>query len=145
MLRLEKTTLGNFGATDMVRLIQTHGWEAILPDALDEKYLLLVADQFRDLLAGVGWNGTHDTARAALPLALLLLSKAGAERVGDHLEVGLETLQATLCFLSTAVDREIVNRILQRQDATPVGSSVIEGLEMLIKDARNQGDSTCRA
>ena len=145
MLRLEKATLGNFGATDMVRLIQTHGWEAILPDALDEKHLLLVADQFRDLLAGVGWNGGHDTARAALPIALLLLSKAGAERVGDQLEVGLETLQAALCFLSTSVDREIVNRMLERQDATPVGSGVMEGLEMLVKDAREHADSACHA
>ena len=37
MLRLEKATLGKFGAQDMMSLIMSRGWEAILPDALDDK------------------------------------------------------------------------------------------------------------
>ena len=123
MLRLEKATLGKFGAQDMMGLVTSRGWEAILPDALDDNHLLLVSDQFRDLLSGVGWNGDHDPARAALPIGLLLLSKAGAKRLGDSLEVGMDTLQEALCLINTAVDREIVNRLLQRQDATPIGTS----------------------
>lgn len=113
MLRLEKATLGKFGAQDMLRLITSQGWEAILPDALDDNHLLLMSDQLRDLLSGSDWSGDHDPASAALPLALLLLTKAGAKRSGDSLEVGLETLQEALCLLSTAVDREIVNCFAQ--------------------------------
>lgn len=145
MLRLEKATLGKFGAQDMMGLITSRGWESILPDALDDKQLLLVSDQFRDLLSGVGWSGGHDPARAALPLALLLLSKAGAKRSGDFLEVGMETLQEALCLLSTAVDREIVNRMLQRQDATPIGTGLIQGLQMLVQHAIEQADTACHS
>ena len=76
MLRLEKATLGKFGAQDMMRLITSQGWEAILPDALDDNHLLLMSDQLRDLLSGSDWSGDHDPASAALPLALLLLTKA---------------------------------------------------------------------
>lgn len=125
MLRLKKATLGKFGPQDMMGLITSRGWESILPDALNDNHLLLVSDQLRDLLSGSGWSGDHDPARAALPLTLLLLTKAGAKRSGDSLEVGLETLQEALCLLSTAVDREIVNRMLQRQDATPIGTGLI--------------------
>lgn len=129
----------------MMGLITSGGWEAILPDALNDKQLLLVSDQFRDLLSGVGWNGDHDPARAALPLTLLLLSKAGAKRSGDSLDFGMETLQEALCLLNTAVDREIVNRMLQRQDATPIGTGLIQGLQMLVKNSREQTDSACHA
>lgn len=129
----------------MMGLITSRGWESILPDALDDKQLLLVSDQFRDLLSGVGWSGGHDPARAALPLALLLLSKAGAKRSGDFLEVGMETLQEALCLLSTAVDREIVNRMLQRQDATPIGTGLIQGLQMLVQHAIEQADTACHS
>ena len=145
MLRLEKATLGKFGAQDMLDLITSGGWEAILPDALVDKHLLLVSDQFRDLLSGVDWSEDHDPASAALPLALLLLTKAGAKRSGDSLEVGLETLQEALCLLSTAVDREIVNRMLHRQDATPIGTGLIQGLQMLVQYAKEQAESECQA
>lgn len=38
----------------MLRLITSRGWEAILPDALDDNHLLLMSDQLRDLLSGSG-------------------------------------------------------------------------------------------
>ncbi len=145
MLRLEKANLGEFRAQDMMGLITSRGWEAILPDALDDNHLLVVSNQFRDLLSGVGWSGAHDPARAALPLTLLLLTKAGAKRSGDSLEMGLETLQEALCLLSTAVDREIVNRMLQRQDAIPIGTSLLQGLQMLVQHAQEHTDSECHA
>lgn len=104
-----------------------------------------MSDQLRDLLSGSGWSGDHDPARAALPLTLLLLTKAGAKRSGDSLEVGLETLQEALCLLSTAVDREIVNRMLHRQDATPIGTGLIQGLQMLVQYAKEQAESECQA
>jgi len=118
---------------------------AILPDALDDRQLLLVSDQFRDLLSGVDRNEDHEPPRAALPLALLLLSKAGAKRSGESLEVGLETLHEALYLLSTAVDREIVNRMLHRQDLTPIGAGLIQGLEVLVQHARKHDDSACPA
>lgn len=145
MLRLEKANLGEFRAQDMMGMITSRGWEAILPDALDDNHLLVVSNQFRDLLSGVGWSGAHDPARAALPLTLLLLTKAGAKRSGDSLEMGLETLQEALCLLSTAVDREIVNRMLQRQDAIPIGTSLLQGLQMLVQHAQEHTDSECHA
>ena len=117
------------------------GW----PPGRFSNHLLLVSDQLRDLLSGSGWSGDHDPARAALPLTLLLLTKAGAKRSGDSLEVGLETLQEALCLLSTAVDREIVNRMLQRQDATPIGTGLIQGLQMLVQYAKEQAESECQA
>ena len=135
MLRLEKATLGKFGPQDMMGLITSQGWEAILPDALPDNHLLLMSDQISD----------REPASAALPLTLLLLTKAGANPSGDGFEVGLETLQEALCLLNTAVDREIVNRMLQRQDATPIGTGLIQGLQMLVQHAKDDTASDCHA
>lgn len=129
----------------MAGLITSRGWKAILPDALNDNQLLLISDQFRDLLSGVGWKAENDPARAALPLTLLLLTKAGAKRSEDSLDVGMETLQEALCLLSTAVDREIVNRMLQRQDATPIGDGLLQGLQMLVQYAKEHAKSECPA
>lgn len=146
MLRLEKATLGKFGAQDMMRLITSKGWEAILPDALQDNHLLLMSDQIRDLLSGNDWSGDdREPTSAALPLTLLLLSKAGVNSSGDGFEVGLETLQEALCLLNTAVDREIVNRMLQRKDATPIGTGLIQGLQMLVQHAKEEAESNCHA
>ena len=129
----------------MLRLITSQGWEAILPDALDDKQLLLVSDQFRDLLSGIAWSGDHDPARAALPLTLLLLANAGAKGSDESFEIGLDTLQAALCLLNTAVDREIVNRMLNRSDPSPLGVDLLQALVMLVQDAKEQADSECHA
>ena len=95
MLRLEKATLGKFGAQDMMSLITSQGWEAILPDALHDNHLLLMSDQIRDLLSGDGWNDDDpEPSSAALPLTLLLLTKVGANPSGNGFEVSLETLLA---------------------------------------------------
>ena len=146
MLRLEKATLGKFGPQDMMGLITSQGWEAILPDALQDSHLLLMSDQIRDLLSGNDWNDDDpEPASAALPLTLLLLTKAGANSSEDGFEVGLETLQEALCLLNTAVDREIVNRMLQRRDVTPIGTGLIQGLQMLVQHAKEHADSTCHA
>lgn len=124
-------------------LINSGGSEAILPHALDDKHLMLIADQFRDLLAGVGWDRKDSSARAALPLTLLLLTRAGAKCTDDNMEVDLEILQDALSLLSVTFDREIVNRILNRQDGTPTGMALIKGLELLIQFAEEPADSAC--
>lgn len=136
MLRLEKSSLGNFGAQDMMSLVTSRGWEALLPDALEDNQLLLVSDQFRDLLSGIAWSGDQDPASAALPLTLLLLSKASAKHSDKSFDIELETLQAALCLLSTAVDREIVNRMLQRRDPLPLGEDLLQTLAVVVQDAR---------
>ena len=129
-----------------MRLITSKGWEAILPDALQDNHLLLMSDQIRDLLSGNDWSGDdREPTSAALPLTLLLLSKAGVNSSGDGFEVGLETLQEALCLLNTAVDREIVNRMLQRKDATPIGTGLIQGLQMLVQHAKEEAESNCHA
>lgn len=131
----------------MMDLVMSRGLEAILPDALDDKQLLLVSDQLRDLLSGVAWSGDHDPARAALPLTLLLLAKAGAKGQDDSFQVGLDTLQAALCLLNTAVDREIVNRMLHRNDPLPLplGQDLVQALVMLVQDAKENAKSACTA
>ncbi len=112
------------------------------PDALRASVLLSCL-----LAAGGAFGlGRHlGLSAAGSLLALLLLSKAGAKRSGDSLEVGLETLREVLCLLSTAVDREIVNRMLQRQDATPIGTELMRGLQILVQHAKEQADSACHA
>lgn len=129
----------------MMGLVTSRGWEAILPDALEDNQLLLVSDQFRDLLSGIAWSGDHDPARAALPLTLLLLAKAGAKGSEESFEIGLDTLQAALCLLNTAVDREIVNRMLNRSDPSPLGEDLLQALIMLVHYAKENAESACTA
>lgn len=135
MLCLEKTTLGQFGAQEMMGLVNSGGVRAIMPDALNDQQLLLVSDQFRDLLAGVGRDEESTAVRAALPLTLLLLAQAGARRKDDYLEVEFETVQEALTLLSVAFDREIVNRMLKRREGRIVGTRLLQGLESLVQHA----------
>lgn len=137
MLRLEKAALGKFGAQEMMSLINSSGWRAVLPDALNDSQLLLVSHQLRDLMAGVTSNDDDGPSGAALPLTLLLLTRAGARQEGDNFEIKLETLQEAVSLLNVTVDREIVNRILQRKDETSVESALMQGLETLVRHAAN--------
>jgi hypothetical protein len=54
-------------------------------------------------------------------------------------------LQEALCLLSTAVDREIVNRMLQRRDSTLMGTGLIQGLGMLVQSEEEHADEACHA
>ena len=89
MLRVEKTTLGTFGEPELAGLINSRGWKSVLPDALDDQHLLLVSEQLRDLLAGKGWDDTRGPGSAALPISLLLLSEAGADRLSKGFDVAM--------------------------------------------------------
>ncbi len=133
MLCLEKSTLGQFGAQEMMGLIDSDGLGAVLPDALNDQQLLLVSDQFRDLLAGKNRDADPSEAPAALPLTLLLLAEAGAKRTDDFVEVELETVREALSLLSVAFDREIVNRMLKRREGRIVGTRLMQGLESLVQ------------
>jgi len=133
MLRVEKATLGKFGEPELASLINARGWQAVLPESLDDHHLLLVSDQLRDLLAGQGWDATRGPGSAALPISLLLLSKAGAKLSGQGLDVEMGTLHEAITLLNVTVDREIVNRILQRHDGT-TGAGLMQGLGLLIQN-----------
>lgn len=133
MLRVEKATLGKFGEPELASLIKSRGWKSVLPDALDDQQLLLISDQLRDLLAGQGWDTARGPGSAALPISLLLLSKAGAKRSGKGLDVEMDTLHEAMTLLSVTMDREIVNRMLHRQDGT-IGSGLMQGLGLLVQN-----------
>lgn len=133
MLRVEKTVLGKFGEPELAVLINSRGWKSVLPDALDDQHLLLISDQLRDLLAGKGWDVNRGPGSAALPISLLLLSKAGAKRLGKGLDVEMGTLHEAMTLLSVTVDREIVNRMLQREDGA-TGAGLMQGLGLLIQN-----------
>nr|WP_060987793.1 hypothetical protein [uncultured Acidovorax sp.] len=133
MLRVEKTVLGKFGEPELAVLINSRGWKSVLPDALDDQHLLLISDQLRDLLAGKGWDVNRGPGSAALPISLLLLSKAGAKRLGKGIDVEMGTLHEAMTLLSVTVDREIVNRMLQREDGA-TGAGLMQGLGLLIQN-----------
>ena len=70
---------------------------------------------------------------AALPISLLLLSKAGAKCAGTGLDLGMNTLHEAMTLLSVTVDREIVSRLLHRKDGN-TGAGLMQNLEMLVRN-----------
>ncbi len=144
MLRVEKTTLGTFGEPELAGLINSRGWKSVLPDALDDQRLLLISDQLRDLLAGKGWDTNRGPGSAALPISLLLLSKAGVKRQGKGLNVEMGTLHEAMTLLSVTVDREIVSRMLHREDGT-IGSELMESLRLLAQSNSEPVRPPCTA
>lgn len=144
MLRVEKATLGKFGETELASLINARGWQSVLPDSLSDHQLLLISEQLRDLLAGQGWDAARGPGSAALPMSLLLLSKAGAKPLKKGLNVGMEALHEAMTLLSVTVDREIVNRMLHRKDEA-LGSGLMEGLRLLVRNYSEPFKSPCPA
>ena len=142
MLRIEKTTLGQFGEPELATLINLRGWQSVLPHALGDQQLLLVADQLRDLLSGQGWDTARGPGSAALPITLLLLSKAGAKRQGKGLDVEMATLHEVMTLFSVTVDREIVNRMLQRRDDA-TDPSLMQGLKELVRYSQKPVKAPC--
>lgn len=133
MLTVEKSLLGKFDEQELAKCISSHGWQAALPDALKDHQLLLLSDQLRDLLAGKGWNPKHGDGSAALPLGLLLLSKAGASLPEDlSREADMASLHGVLTLLSITVDHEIVSRLLHREDGTS-GAEFMQSLHELVQ------------
>ena len=132
MLRVEKANLGQFGEPELATLIDSRGWQSVLPHALGDQQLLLVADQLRDLLSGQYWDAARGPGSAALPITLLLLSKAAVKRQGKSLDVKVDTLHEVMTLLSVTVDREIVNRLLERRDDTP-SPGLMQGIKELVR------------
>lgn len=144
ILRVEKTTLGKFGAPELASLINTRGWKSIMPSALNDRKLLLLSNQLRDLLTGTDWDANHGPGGAALPISLLLLEKAAAKPSGDGLEIEMVTLHEAMTLLSITVDREIVGRMLQRKDDTS-DPGLMENLRLLAQNYSEPFRSPCPA
>lgn len=117
MLRIEKTTLGPFGEPELLVLLDAKGWRGVLPKALSDEQLIQLADQLRTILSGHDREDALEYGSVALPIALLLVSKLGADP--EALMTDMEKLQAVLTILSYVVEREIVNRVLQCKDDGP--------------------------
>lgn len=134
MLRVERASLGQFGEPELEALIQSGGWQSVMPHALPDVQLLGVAGQLRGLLSGQGWDNAQGQGSAALAMTLLLLSKGRSKRPGQDklLDVEMATLHEVMTLLSVTVDREIVNRMLDhKEDAT--GPNLMQGIEELTR------------
>jgi len=118
MLSEQNLDLGAFGETELTALLAAGGWEAILPSALQDAQLLAVASQMRDLVFDQQANATNGPGSAALAMTLLLVAVSEPKRwdQGNQLNIEMETLHDVLELLSASVDREIVDRVLQRRN-----------------------------
>lgn len=142
MLDIDKTRFRKFGEPELAKLIELKGWQSVLPDALEDQQLLLVSDQLRDLLAGQGWDETRGPGSAALPISLLLLAQAGAKYSRTGLDVSMTTLHEAMTLLSVTVDREIVSRMLHREDGN-TGAGLMQSLAVLVQNFSEPGNSPC--
>ena len=96
------------------------------------------------LLSGHGWDAARGPGSAALPITLLLLSKAGVPCQGQGMDVAMGTLHEAMTLLSVTVDREIVRRMLQREDeATDPG--LMQSLEELVRYSQASAKAPCLA
>lgn len=118
MLSAQILDLGVFGETELTALLEAGGWEAILPSALQDAQLLAVANQMRDLVFDQEANAANGPGGAALAMTLLLVAVSEPKRwdQGNQLNIEMETLHDVLELLSASVDREIVDRVLQRHN-----------------------------
>lgn len=87
---------------------------------------------------------TDQFATLNLPGAIQLLSKAGAKWLGKGLDVEMGTLHEVMTLLSVTVDREIVNRMLHREDGT-IGSELMESLRVIAQNNSEPARSPCPA
>lgn len=118
MLSEQNLDLGAFGETELTALLEAGGWEAIVPSALQDAQLLSVASQMRDLVFDQQANAKNGPGSAALAMTLLLVAVSEPKRwdQGNQLNIEMETLHDVLELLSASIDREIVDRVLQRRN-----------------------------
>ena len=117
MLQLDTEQIGHFGEMELSEILESGGWDAILPKSLSDEQLICVSDQLRAMLWGEATRGPDGEPNAAMAIALLLMAKAhpASSQNGElKFAARLEQLQEVLMLLSVAADREIVNRLLNR-------------------------------
>jgi len=142
MLRVDRATLVPFGEEELRALIRSKGLKSILPDALDDAQLLQLSDQLRDLLSGKGWDKGRGKGSAALPMTLLLLSKAGANH--EDIVTDMAMLHEVATLISIAADREVVNRTIQRRDLF-MRSELMETLKAIVRHKYSPAAALSRA
>lgn len=108
----------NLNGEDLMNVLETGGWEAILPTGLSDKQLVHLVDQLRGFLWGEGELGPSEETSAAITPALLLLMKIDPSFApfDESLPLGggERLLRDLLLVLHVAANQEIVNRLLKR-------------------------------
>lgn len=134
MLQVDRANFEQIDGDDLASLLLTGGWEAVLPNALQDSHLLCVAEQLRGLLSGQEADRNDHHCSAGLTLTLLLLSRARPESIviGATMDVELETLHEAMSLLSFSVDREIASRVLDQRDDQS-GEALVRAMEKLTR------------
>lgn len=139
MLQLDKEQIGHFTEMDLTEILETGGFEAILPKSLSDGQLVCVSDQLRAMLWGEGTRGPDGEPNAAIAIALLLIANTHPTPPtnGKHIfEGSLEQLRDVMMVLSMAADREIVNRLLNRPNEDE-SLSMLTGIEAIMVGERS--------
>lgn len=135
MLQLDKEQIGHFSEMEISDILESGGWDAILPRSLSDEQLICVSDQLRAMLWGEATRGPDGEPNAAMAIALLLMAKAHPASSSDgelKFAARLEQLQEVLMLLSVAADREIVNRLLDRTNDEET-LTMLTGIESIME------------
>lgn len=134
MLKVNRANFEQFEGDDLANLLASGGWEAVLPNALQDAQLLCVAEQLRGLLSGQDSALDDQHCSAGLVMTLLLLTKARPESsdIGGAMDVELATLHEAMSLLSFSVDREIASRVLNQRDDQS-GVALVRAMEKLTR------------
>lgn len=107
-----------FSGEDLLTILESGGWEEILPKSQPHHRLVSLANQLRGFLCDEGELEPGEDTPAAVTLALLLLPKVDPSSLpfDESLPwVGKEKLlREILIVLFVAVHQKIVNRLLNR-------------------------------
>lgn len=141
MLHVEKKTLSPFGKNEIQALLTLKGWQGLLPHALSDDHLLRLADQLRDLCSGREWCDEQGSSDAAMPVALALLSRAGA--TPEELSGDMDLVQGVITLLTIMTEREIVGRMLQRPDS-PADQGLVKELEEVVRERRRSAKASSK-
>jgi|SRR5450830_723156 len=141
MLHVEKKTLSPFGKNEIQALLTQKGWRGLLPHALSDDHLLRLADQLRDIFSGSVWCDDQGSSDAAMPVTLVLLSKAGA--TPEELEGDMDLVQGVMTLLTIMTEREIVGRILKRPDG-PSDQGLMKELEEVVRERRGSAKASSK-
>jgi len=135
MLQIDRQEIERFSEMDLTKVLETSGWEAILPNGLTDRQLVSVSDQLRGTLWGEGTRGPDGEPNGSIAMALLLMAKADPSlRTVDgefELEGRMAKLHDVLMVLSMAADREIVSRILNRPNKEEA-SAILNSIESIM-------------
>lgn len=128
MLHLSRNKNHQFSGQDLVNILETRGWEAILPRSLSDSQLVRLSDQLRGFLWDEGALRPDEDPNAAIELALLLMAKVNPSLfpLNQDLPWGgkKRLLRDVLLVLHVEASREVLSRTVNRCDAK-------ESLEML--------------